>query len=774
MKIFISVLIAVLCSGPVCAERLCGVERLESFDRLPELLEGTRAMQVSTHDRDGANSDGWYGTYSYLYQDENDEYVLLDEQGAGCIYRMWTTYSQGSGNATNRFRVYFDDETTPRIDTTLGAFFSGTNAPFIFPLTGDKNVSSGGYFNYVPLPYQRRCKITVSAVQRPFYYNFTWHTLDSTDGVQTWTGAEDLSSVTSMWTSVGADPKPADETPSVVQGVADVPAFGMTNLLVRSEPGTISVLKIDPEIATTNLLTNLWVRMTWDGASEPQVYAPLGLFFGTGFGEHEVRSLPIGMSSSNAYYCYFPMPFWSDALVQLENKGATTVSDIAYEISAISNRYEQTHAGHFYATARSSVLTSDPDDRDYIVLDEEGRGHYVGCVLAMQASHENEDLDLRYLEGDERIYVDGSLSPSIYGTGNEDYFNGGWYFNKGAFTLPCHGAPYLDHDAEPTSRTNRTSAYRFHLSDVIPFRTQFRFGIEHGDCYRSRNLPGAYSSVAFFYKQPRLGLVLSAQLDVGNSVSEQTFQYSAEGGSFVTNAWCYEGVSDDVSVSDTGRIFTGFCSFSVPVTATNQGALLRRRTDQGLNPQSAEIFVGGESVGIWALVDTNFSAVTKCWLDSEFEIPWAYTAGKTNLNIRIEPEGTSWNEYRYQVYSVVPLLFSPDKDADEIPDSWEARYFANIRSALPEEDGDGDGHTLGEEYIAGTSPVDAGSIFELTQNNGNFEFFAVSNRTYQVWFRTNLVEGAWQSVTNFQGSETIFSIEPSEAPVGFYRAEVQK
>jgi len=314
MKVLIPVFVVLLCSGTLCAERLCGVERLESFDRLPELLEGTRALQVSTHDRYGENSDGWYGTYSYLYQDENDEYVLLDEQGSGCIYRMWATYNQSAGNGTNRFRVYFDEETTPRIDTTLGAFFSGTNAPFVFPLTGDATVSSGGYFNYVPLPYQRRCKITVSAVQRPFYYNFTWHALDSADGVQTWTGAEDLSSVTSMWSSVGSDPKPADETPFNIQGVADVPAFGMTNLWVRSEPGTISVLKIDPAIATTHLLTNVWIRMTWDGASEPQVNAPLGLFFGTGFGEHEVRSLPIGMSSSNAYYCYFPMPFWSDAV----------------------------------------------------------------------------------------------------------------------------------------------------------------------------------------------------------------------------------------------------------------------------------------------------------------------------------------------------------------------------------------------------------------------------------------------------------------------------
>jgi hypothetical protein len=745
---------------------------MESLGHLPELLEGTRAGQVSTHDRSGQNSDGWYGTYPFLYQDENDEYVLLDEQGAGCIYRMWVTFQQSKGNATNRFRIYFDGETTPRVDTTLGAFFSGTNAPFMFPLTGDATVSSGGYFNYVPLPYWQRCKITVSAVQRPFYYNFTFHSFDSADGVQTWTGDENLSQVTSTWSRVGMNPTTYGETPSVVQGVADIPPFGTTNLLDQSVAGTIVALTVDPEVATEEMLTNLWIRMTWDDALEPQVYAPLGMFFGTGFGEHEVKALSFGMSSTNAYYCYFPMPFWSHALVQLENKGPVAVSNVTYGLNVISNEYDAAICGHFYAKARRQNLTS--DDRDYVVLDEAGRGHYVGCVLAMTAWHPNEDLDLRYLEGDERIYIDDSLSPSIYGTGNEDYFNGGWYFNKGPFSLACHGAPYLHHDVESGSQTNSTSAYRFHLGDVIPFRKKIHFGVEHGDCYQYWNLFGVYSSVAFYYKQIEAGLALSAELDVGDATSEQSAQYLSENAVLVTNTWNYEGVDDDVPVEDVGRFVGNGCSFSVPIFSTNRGVLLRRRTDQGLNPQTAEVFVGGESVGIWALVDTNFNAVSQRWADSEFEIPWAYTAGKSNLNIRIETEGSAWNEYRYEVYSVAPLRFSPDMDEDGIPDEWEGRYFSNIRSAQPEEDRDGDSLNLAEEYIAGTSPSDAGSVFRLHAESDRFDFYARSNRTYQVWFCSNLAEGAWVSVTNIQGSETVHSIVPDVVSRGFYRVEVQK
>jgi Protein of unknown function (DUF2961) len=38
-------------------------------------------------------------------------------------------------------------------------------------------------------------------------------------------------------------------------------------------------------------------------------------------------------------------------------------------------------------------------------------------------------------EGDERIYIDRSNTPQIYGTGTEDFFDGGYYyFPNGAFT----------------------------------------------------------------------------------------------------------------------------------------------------------------------------------------------------------------------------------------------------------------------------------------------------------------------------------------------------
>lgn len=756
--------------------RLVGAERLTAFQELPYLDEGVYARQVSSTDRDGYNSDGWYGTYSYLYADSKGEYVLFDEKRPGCIYRLWMTYSPNSME-TNRLRIYFDGESTPRVDMPIGRFFSGTNAPFLFPLVGGENKSSGGYFCYVPFPFKQSCKVTMTGTNQPFYYNITYHTYDSNEGVESWTGAEDLSVARQMWSNTGIDPKTNAGVPFVVQGSVEIPAHETRTLLDVTNAGFISSVKIDPFPASGDILSNVWIKMFWDGAEVPQVRAPTGEFFGSGFGEVEVRSLPIGMSSTNAYYCYFPMPFWTNARIQIENSGSVNLSNLTYEVQYSTNRYDQTYAGHFYTKANRSSFTN--DGRDYILLDEAGRGQMVGCVLSMRCTETNHAIDMRYLEGDERIYIDQSATPALIGTGTEDYFNGGWYFSKGPFSLACHGAPYL-YQEHPGS--DATLAYRFHLSDVIPFRSHIRFGIEHGDCSTYWNLSGTYSSVVYYYKKSEPGLVLSAELDVGSPASEQQYSYAADGAATGTNGWYYEGDDDDIRITDNGRSGAGQYSFSVPLAVTNQGVVLRRRTDQGRAPQAGDVFLSGSFVGTWYLPDVNYSGVNKRWRDSEFCIPWEYTAGKTNLNIRISATNGDWNEYRYQVYSVVPLHASPDMDADGMPDQWEGVYFANIRSALPGQDGDADGYSNLEEYIFGSDPLREQSVFRteafVVSDAGStcwvLKWPSIPGRVYSICWSSNLMNGFQTLEDNILWTQNGFTdaVHRTEDN-GYYRIKVR-
>jgi len=97
-----------------------------------------------------------------------------------------------------------------------------------------------------------------------------------------------------------------------------------------------------------------------------------------------------------------------------------------------------------------------------------------------------------YLEGDERVFVDGEKTPSIIGTGTEDYFSSGWYFINGEYSAPYHGVTVKDEEK------GRINAYRWHIEDPIPFKKSLLFQIEHGG---TNNASGVeYSSVSYWYQ----------------------------------------------------------------------------------------------------------------------------------------------------------------------------------------------------------------------------------------------------------------------------------
>ena len=95
------------------------------------------------------------------------------------------------------------------------------------------------------------------------------------------------------------------------------------------------------------------------------------------------------------------------------------------------------------------------------------------------------------LQGDEFITVDDEEQPSIIGTGTEDYFQGGWFWNKGPFHAPYHGLTVMD------EVNSRYSAYRLHIPDPILFKNTISVEIEHG---HANMLQQDYCSVAYWYQ----------------------------------------------------------------------------------------------------------------------------------------------------------------------------------------------------------------------------------------------------------------------------------
>src|SRR6185503_17199501 len=79
------------------------------------------------------------------------------------------------------------------------------------------------------------------------------------------------------------------------------------------------------------------LRITWDGSAAASVDAPVALFFGAGIlynrdqREFLVKAFPMVVRyDSNRVYlsCYFPMPFFRSAKIELAGNGRTNTTDL--------------------------------------------------------------------------------------------------------------------------------------------------------------------------------------------------------------------------------------------------------------------------------------------------------------------------------------------------------------------------------------------------------------------------------------------------------------
>jgi len=255
------------------------------------------------------------------------------------------------------------------------------------------------------------------------------------------------------------------------------------------------------------------LRFFWDGEPSPSAEVPLGDFFGIGHGLlKNFWSLPLSMSPENGrgMNCYFPMPFYREARIEVENQGAERILFYFY---VDYEEYSELPAGLLYFHAfwnrenptegwgegekgvREVWQTPNLDGADnYLILQAEGRGHYVGCNLNIDCFR-RQKIDW-YGEGDDMIFIDGDTwPPALHGTGTEDYFNMA-FCPRQEFCTPYHGLTLYSGTPDWPWK-GKNSMYRFHIEDPIYFETSIRVTIEHG---HANNLSHDYSSTAYWYQ----------------------------------------------------------------------------------------------------------------------------------------------------------------------------------------------------------------------------------------------------------------------------------
>lgn len=289
------------------------------------------------------------------------------------------------------------------------------------------------------------------------------------------------------------------------------------------------------------------IRMYWDGEAEPSVDSPVGDFFGVGHGvaSHYV-SMPLNMITTQgvvenkaAMNCFFEMPFRQSARIEIVNECENDtvlyfyvdyvkqpVSEDSFYFHASWRRenptkgsanldqlkaeQDQQHKPNYAHDDKVCEIKNLTGDDNYVLLDAEGEGHYVGCNLSID--HINPVPGFSWPgEGDDMFFIDGEpWPPRLHGTGTEDYFCAAWGYPSGQYYAPYHGlslyAPIRENgDAWKESNTisfndysGKMTQYRYHITDPIIFRKSIRFSIEHGHGNCQAN---DYSSVAYWYQR---------------------------------------------------------------------------------------------------------------------------------------------------------------------------------------------------------------------------------------------------------------------------------
>jgi len=476
------------------------VGRLTDLERLATLpTPGDTCAQWSSYDRRSKYDEaaGKYVAWSAngdgtgCIRTEGDGIVMAEMEGPGCIWRIWSARAE-----QGHVKIYLDGSDTPAVALPFAGYFNRDHKPFVYPSL--VHTTARGLNNYVPIPYAKSCRI-VADKGWGRYFHFVYETFPKGTRVPTFSrdlapdAVEALEKADAYLSKrLGTDPagpRPGEET--IVRPVTVEPG-GSAVVADLKGPRAITAIRVvndfgDPAETVVPALRELAIRITWDGADRPAVWAPLGDFFGTAPGVNLYRSLPLGMTDEEFYSLWY-MPFARSARIEIENDGAEARRLTVRVTHAPLARPVET-LGRFHAKwHRDAFLPPEPERKiDWTLLTTRGRGRFCGVML-----HVWNPRGRWWGEGDEKFFVDGEKFPSTFGTGSEDYFGYAW----------C--TPQVFHNAyhnQTIASGNRghVSVNRWHIADNVPFQTGFEGAIEK---YFPNDRPTRYAALAYWYLAP--------------------------------------------------------------------------------------------------------------------------------------------------------------------------------------------------------------------------------------------------------------------------------
>lgn len=316
---------------------------------------------------------------------------------------------------------------------------------------------------------------------------------------------------------LGAQASPGDD-PWCTEAASELGKGWKVRPCVRNiEPGQTVVLA---DIEGPGVVQHIWCtvladvhrwlawEITYDDADAPSVRVPVGDFFANGIdGCALVNSQPIAVNPKGGMNSYWPMPFRNRFRLTIRNDGPKAISEFFYQVT-YSLEDVGDDAGYLHASWSRSMTTRDRPE--HVILEKvRGRGHYAGTYLVW-----NQLSNDWWGEGEVKFFLDGDAddSPTICGTGTEDYFGGAWGFvmdHERDMRPTTYSTAYLGYPQavyEPTAKRGQRvpchGLYRWHVPDPVRFAEDLRVTVQALGWWpngKFQPLTDDIASTAFFY-----------------------------------------------------------------------------------------------------------------------------------------------------------------------------------------------------------------------------------------------------------------------------------
>lgn len=456
---------------------------------------GYTLAQASSYDRRSVSPDqpGWFanGDFNQFIRKEEKngrtEYVMVDADGPGAIVRFWLTSLAKQGT----MRFYFDNAPEPVIEIPAFDLMRAgleLGPGLLNPHSSYEPQGKGGNTLYLPLPYQKHCKVTwqfadSANMKTPHYYQVNYRRYAPGTVVETFAYSQltryraDIDKVEALlWHPPAASGEVTEKQQTLAPGKEAI-------LVLPRGAHAIQQLRLALKTSQSANREKMWrsvmLRIQFDGVET--VYCPLGDFIGSGYGGKPIRSWYRELTDTGMLTSRWVMPYRKAATITVINQSGFEV-DLRTAVTVSSFKWDN-RAMYFHATYKFEKDVKDSKwdyDVNKVALKDpaapvewnfariNGKGVYMGNTLAV-----NNHMKSWYGEGDAKVYVDKEKFPSEFGTGLEDYYNTSWA-PVVLYQTPFANAPRAD---DPSSVGYNTFT-RTRILDAVPFSNAFSFDME--------------------------------------------------------------------------------------------------------------------------------------------------------------------------------------------------------------------------------------------------------------------------------------------------------